>query len=113
MEFGMHLVETRMRKMDLTMVYTNNPVMVEESINTMEWFLAEDDKYKVVGFDLTCTGGRAGHDPKLVYIRDHYKIWGSKKDMDSDVDLAEAILDPYYRGMKAECEKNKVVWHMV
>ncbi|KAE8768924.1 hypothetical protein D1007_59541 [Hordeum vulgare] len=129
MEFGVHLVEIHMRKMDLTVVYTNDPVMVENSINTMERLLAEDDKYKVVGFDLTYTGGRAGHDQKIVVaqlymhhhfatldttndrkvlkasglachklvgIRDHYKIWGGKKDMDSYVDLAKAIIDPYY-----------------
>ncbi|KAE8786553.1 hypothetical protein D1007_39613 [Hordeum vulgare] len=49
---------------------------------------------------------------KLVDIYDHYKIQGSKKDMDSHVDLAEAIIDPYYRGMKVECGKNKPAWHM-
>ncbi|KAE8801187.1 Serine/threonine-protein kinase [Hordeum vulgare] len=47
--------------------------------------------------------------PKLVDIHGHYKIWGSKKDMDSHVDLAEAIINPYYGGMKVECENNKVV----
>ncbi|KAE8777008.1 hypothetical protein D1007_50257 [Hordeum vulgare] len=170
MEFNVHIVETHMRKMDLTMVYTNDPVMVEDSINTMERFLGEDDKYKVVGFDRTYTGGRAGHDQnvvvaqlcmhhhvllyhycldrvpcecftrfvnnpdyrfaavntmndrkvlktsgldcqKLVGIRDHYNIWGGKKDMDSHVDLAEAIINPYYGGVKAECDKNKHVYH--
>ncbi|KAE8778290.1 hypothetical protein D1007_48801 [Hordeum vulgare] len=38
---------------------------------------------------------------KLVDIREHYKIWDSKKDMDSHVHLAEDINDPYYGGMKA------------
>ncbi|KAE8821143.1 hypothetical protein D1007_00767 [Hordeum vulgare] len=37
---------------------------------------------------------------KLIDIHDHYKIWGSKKDMDSHVDLAKAINGPYYRDMK-------------
>ncbi|KAE8779741.1 hypothetical protein D1007_47208 [Hordeum vulgare] len=32
--------------------------------------------------------------------------------MDSHADLAEAIIDPYYGGMKLECDKNKTVWHM-
>ncbi|KAE8767130.1 hypothetical protein D1007_61556 [Hordeum vulgare] len=49
---------------------------------------------------------------KLVDIRGHYKIWGSKKYIDSHVDLAEDIIQPYYGGMKAECDKNKPAWHM-
>ncbi|KAE8776129.1 Serine/threonine-protein kinase [Hordeum vulgare] len=32
----------------------------------MERFLAENDKYKVVGFNLAYTGGRVGHDQKVV-----------------------------------------------
>ncbi|KAE8820495.1 hypothetical protein D1007_01643 [Hordeum vulgare] len=170
-DFDMHLVETHMRKMDLTMVYIKYPVMVSDCINTMERFIVEDDKYKVVSFDLAYTGGRAGHDhkvvvaqlcvhhhvllyhyrlatvpcehftrldnspnyrfaivdttndqkviktsglenQKLVNILGHYKIWGNKKDMSSHVDLAEAIIDLYYGGMKAESEKNKPVCHM-
>ena len=31
--------------------------------------------------------------------------------MDSHVDLAEAIIDPYYRGMKDVYKKKKVAWH--
>ncbi|KAE8811442.1 hypothetical protein D1007_11827 [Hordeum vulgare] len=117
MEIGVHLMETHMRKMDLTVVYTDIPVMVEDSINTMERLLAEDDKYKLVGFDHAYTGvvpgmiGRFVNNPdykfatvdntndqkvlktsglacqKLVDIHGHYKIWGSKKDLDSHVDL--------------------------
>ena len=147
------------------------PVMVEETINTMEQLLAEDDKYKVVGFDLQYTSGRLGFDqkvavaqlcvrhhvlvyhyclatrpckrfarfvnsphykfatvdttndlralkvsdlkcPNLVNIQHHYKVWGSDKSkLNSLVDLASAIIDPYYRDMKAECDKNKPVWH--
>ncbi|KAE8786170.1 hypothetical protein D1007_40081 [Hordeum vulgare] len=55
-----------MRKMDLTVVSTNDPVMVEDSINNIERFLADDDKYKVVSFDLTYIGCRVGHDQKFV-----------------------------------------------
>ena len=43
------------------MVYMNDPVSVESSIQTTEQFLVED-KYQVVGFDLEYTIGRAGHD---------------------------------------------------
>ena len=50
-----------MRVKALSVVYTNDPVSVESSIQTMEQFLAED-KYQVVGFDLEYTIGRAGHD---------------------------------------------------
>ncbi|KAE8816559.1 hypothetical protein D1007_05893 [Hordeum vulgare] len=57
-------VDTHIRKTDLLVVYTNNPVMVEKSINTLEQLLVEDDKHKVVGFDLEYTGGRVGHDEK-------------------------------------------------
>src|SRR3989337_1215272 len=46
------------------MVYTNDPVSVESSIQIMEQFLAED-KYQVVGFDLEYTMGHAGHDQKV------------------------------------------------
>ncbi|KAE8810811.1 hypothetical protein D1007_12426 [Hordeum vulgare] len=114
-------METHMRKMDLTVVYTNNPVMVEDSIDTMERLLAEDDKFvnsPDYGFAMVDTtndrkvlktSGLACE--KLVDIRDHYKISGSKKDMDSHVDLDEAIIDPYYKDMKTEGKKNKLVWH--
>ncbi|KAE8785637.1 hypothetical protein D1007_40617 [Hordeum vulgare] len=54
-------VNTHIRFKDLSMVYTNDPVWVENSIHTMEQLIV-DDKYKVVGFDLDYTGGRAGHD---------------------------------------------------
>ena len=43
------------------MVYMNDPMSVESSIQTMVQFHAED-KYQVVGFDLEYTIGRAGHD---------------------------------------------------
>src|SRR5215216_6747520 len=60
-----HVVDTHVRGKALSVVYTNNPVLVESSIQTMEQFLAED-RYQVVGFDLEYTIGRAGHDQKIV-----------------------------------------------
>ena len=56
-----HVVDTHVRGKALSVVNTNDPVLVESSIQTMEQLLAED-KYQVVGFDLEFTGGRAGHD---------------------------------------------------
>ena len=148
------------------MVYTNNPVSMESSIQTMEQFLAED-KYQVVGFDLEYTIGHAGHDqkvavaqlcmrhdvlvyhyhlgtrpckhfsrfinssdysfaaadtsndlkalkvsglkcPNLLNIQQHYKVWGSGNNkLNSLVDLALAIIDPYYMKMKDESKKDK------
>ena len=46
------------------MVYTNDPVWAEHSINIMELLLAEE-KYKVVGFDLEYTHAHAGSRPKV------------------------------------------------
>ena len=60
-----HVVDTRMRGKALSVVYTNDPVSVESSIQTMEQFLAED-QYRVVGVVLEYTIGRAGHDQKVV-----------------------------------------------
>ena len=60
-----HVVDTHMRGKALSVVYTNDLVLVERSIQTMEQFLAED-KYRVVGFDLEYTIGRVGHDQKVV-----------------------------------------------
>ncbi|KAE8768813.1 hypothetical protein D1007_59676 [Hordeum vulgare] len=59
-------VDTHIRKTDLSVVYINDPIMVENSINTIEQLLAEDDKYKVVVFNLEHTNGRAGYDQKVV-----------------------------------------------
>ena len=53
-----------MRGKALSVVYMNDPVSVESSIQTMEHFLAKD-RYQVVGFDLEYTMGRAGHDQKV------------------------------------------------
>ena len=60
-----HVVDTHVRGKAISVVYTNDPVSVESSIQTMEQFLTED-KYQVVGFDLEYTTGRAGHDQKVV-----------------------------------------------
>ncbi|KAE8803386.1 hypothetical protein D1007_20737 [Hordeum vulgare] len=59
-------MENHMRKMDVTMVYTKDPVMVEDSINTTERFLGVDGKYKVIAFDLAYIDGRAGHDHNVI-----------------------------------------------
>ncbi|KAE8806312.1 hypothetical protein D1007_17465 [Hordeum vulgare] len=149
MEFGVHLVETHMRKTDLTVMYTNGPVMVEDSMNTMKRLFVEDDNYKMlcihhhVLLDHYCLATlpceyftKFVNNPdyrfatvdttndrkvlktsslareQLVDIRGHYKIWVSKKDMDSHVDLDEASIDLYYGGLKTEYDKNKHVWHM-
>ena len=56
-----HIVETHVRGKALSVVYTNDPVSMQSSIQTMEQFLAKD-KYRVVGFDLEYTIGRVGQD---------------------------------------------------
>ena len=46
--------------------------------------------------------------PNLVNIQHHYKVWGSDKSkLNSLVDLASAIIDPYYAKMKEESNKDK------
>ncbi|KAE8770408.1 hypothetical protein D1007_57822 [Hordeum vulgare] len=163
---------TAVEPMDSKVVYTNDPDVVKNSINTLEQLLGEDDNYKVVSFDLQYNGCRAGHDRivivtqlcvchhVLVYhycmatrpcerfgwflnspdymfatmdtpnnlkvlktlglscqtfvnIQDQYRVWGGekKKQKDSMIDLAAAIIGPYYRYMKVKCEKDKSVWH--
>ena len=52
--------------------------------------------------------------PNLVNIQHHYKVWGSDKNkLNSLVDLASAIIDPYYMKMKVESKKDKDTWHSV
>ena len=47
----------------------------------------------------------------LVEIRDHYRIWGITK-QDSLVELATAIIDPYYENMKQDAQRTSPVsWH--
>ena len=60
-----HVVDMHVRGKALSVVYMNNPVSVESSIQTMEQFLVKD-KYQVVGFELEYTIDRAGHDQKVV-----------------------------------------------
>ena len=50
----LHVVDTHVRGKALLVVYTNDPVLVESSIQTMEQFLSKD-KYQVVCFDLEYT----------------------------------------------------------
>src|SRR6266516_4147864 len=162
-----HVVDTHVRGKALSVVYTNDPVSVESSMQTMKQFLAKD-KYQVVGFDLEYTIGCAGHDqkvavtqlcvrhdvlvyhyhlatrpcerfspfinssdysfatvdttndlkalkvsglkrPNLVNIQHHYKVWGSDNNkLNSLIDLASAIIDPYYMKMKDESKKDKI-----
>ena len=172
MKFGEHKVETHARETDLSVVYTIDPAVVDDYINSAEQSLA-GDKYKVVGIDLQYTAGRPGIDQKvvvaqlcvrhdvlvyhyhlaarpcerfsrfinssdysfaagdatndlkalkvsgltcqnLVNIHDHYKVWGSNNNKkNSLVDLASAIIDPYYMKMKDESKKDKNAWHSV
>ena len=42
----------------------------------------------------------------LVQICDHYRVWGSTK-KDSLVELASAIIDPYYEKVKQDAPENK------
>ena len=42
----------------------------------------------------------------LVEIRDHYRVWGSTK-QDSLVELASAIIDPYYEKMKQDAQRTR------
>ena len=52
--------------------------------------------------------------PNLVNIQHHYKVWGSDNNkQNSLVDLASAIIDPYYMKMKDESKKDKNAWHNV
>ncbi|KAE8781674.1 hypothetical protein D1007_45067 [Hordeum vulgare] len=55
-------LDTHIMKANFEVLYTNDSDIVENSINTLEQLLDEDDKYKVVGFDLEYTGDHAGHD---------------------------------------------------
>jgi hypothetical protein len=68
MEFGEHRVDTHVRGKDLTVVYTDDLVVVEKSIDTMEQLLASA-KYKVVGFALQFTQGHTRYDQKVAVIQ--------------------------------------------
>ncbi|XBI17759.1 hypothetical protein VPH35_059728 [Triticum aestivum] len=140
MEFGEHRVETHTRETDLSVMYTIDPAVVDDYINSVEQLLA-GDKYKVVGIDLQYTVEPCDRfnrfvnstdykfatvDTKddvkalsvtglayknLAEIRDHYRVWGSTK-QDSLVKLASAIIDPYYEKMKQDTQRTSPVsWH--
>ena len=72
------MVDTHRRFMDLSVVYTNDPVWVEHSIHIMELLLAEE-KYRVVGFDLEYTRARVGSCPKVfiaqMCVRHHVLVY--------------------------------------
>ena len=40
----------------------------------------------------------------LLEIREHYRVWGNTK-KDSPVELASAIIDPYYEKMKQDANR--------
>src|SRR3954470_24712601 len=65
MEFDEHRVESHARETDLSVMYTINPAVLEDYINSVEQLLA-GDKYNVVGIDLQYTAGRPGIDQKVV-----------------------------------------------
>ncbi|KAE8803614.1 hypothetical protein D1007_20455 [Hordeum vulgare] len=70
-------VNTHIRKTDPSVVYTNDPVVLENTINAMKQLLVDDDQYKVVGFDLEYTSGRVEYDQKLAVTQScvrHYVI---------------------------------------
>ena len=71
------VVDTHMRLTDLSVVYTNDPVLMENSINTMEQLL-DEDKYTVVDFNRESNGGLVGYDQKVVIaqlcVRHHFLI---------------------------------------
>ncbi|XBH62748.1 hypothetical protein VPH35_116890 [Triticum aestivum] len=129
MEFGEHRVETHARETGLSVVYTIDPAVVDDYINSVEQLLALD-KYKVVGIDLqfvdntdykfatvettddvnvlSVTGLACKN---LVEIRDHYRVWGCTK-KDSLVELASAIINPYYEKMKWDAQRTSPLsWH--
>ena len=72
------VVDTHRRFMDLSVVYTNDPVWVEHSIHIMELLLAAE-KYKVVGFDLEYTCAHVGSRPKVAIaqmcVRHHVLVY--------------------------------------
>ncbi|KAE8778514.1 hypothetical protein D1007_48534 [Hordeum vulgare] len=90
--------------------------------------LLVEDKYQVVDFELNFTSSHAGQDEKvaiaqfcvrhdvLVYYYhpatrpcEHFASTNNKQN--SLIDLASAIIDPYYMNMQNESKKDKNVWH--
>ena len=72
------VVDTHRRFMDLSVVYTNDPVWAEHSVHIMGLLLAEE-KYKVVGFDLENTRARDESRPKVAVaqmcVRHHVLVY--------------------------------------
>ncbi|KAE8807962.1 hypothetical protein D1007_15642 [Hordeum vulgare] len=67
-QFTMHaVVDTHTRFTELLVVYTNNPVWVEYFNHIIE-LLLDEEKYKVVGFDLEYTRARSGSRPKVFFV---------------------------------------------
>ena len=64
MEFGEHKVETHARETDLSVVYTIDPAVVDDYINSVEQLLARD-KYKVVDLELQYTADSLDIDQKV------------------------------------------------
>ena len=79
MEFGEHRVETHTRETGLSVVYTIDPAVVDDYINSVVEQLLAGDKYKVVGIDLQYITGRPGIDQKVVvaqlFVRHHVLIY--------------------------------------
>ncbi|KAE8803360.1 hypothetical protein D1007_20805 [Hordeum vulgare] len=78
-EFTMHVVvDTHKRFIELSVVYTNNPVWVEHSILITELLLAEE-KCKVVGFDHEYTRSHSRSRPMVAVtemcVRNHVLIY--------------------------------------
>ncbi|KAE8814002.1 hypothetical protein D1007_08639 [Hordeum vulgare] len=78
-------------------------------LNSLDYMFAMVDTTN----DLTILNTLGSSYHKLLNIQGQYTVLGGekKKQKDSLVDLDEAIIDPYYTYMKAECDKDKSVWH--
>ena len=78
MEFDEHKVETHATETDISVVYTIDPAVVDNDINTVEQLLTRE-KYKVVDIDLQYTAGLPGKDQKVAIaqlcVRHHVLIY--------------------------------------
>src|SRR5215216_3025240 len=93
------VVDTHRRFMDLSVMYTNDPVWVEHSIHIMELLLAEE-KYKLAGFNLEYTRARARSCPKVVVaqmcVRNHICIYRCCLDTLPCEHFARFFKSPHY-----------------
>ena len=93
------VVDTHRRFTELSTVYTNNPVWVENSIHIMELLLAEE-KYKVVGFDLEYTRARAESHTEVVVaqmcVRNHVLVYHYCLDTRPCEHFARFVNSPHY-----------------